>query len=205
MALLSLPLEVLFHVTSYLHAPDVASLCATCKLLHSDLDAVFVTLAAFYQRQATPRIPHRNPLVFIFFSLSLIQGLSALLGRDFPIDPAFLHVLRDVQGHTDFSSRLYLLREAFAPVFCVFATSAELCFGNCFSGETLRTSSSSLLDTGLHAVVDGRAVSDGTALTSSLNLLFALAKEHRRQGLCFFVSSWGFLFSPIRSSLLTQF
>ncbi len=171
--LAELPCEVLCLVVSYLHADSICLLRGVCRRLRDvlDDDRLFSSLASFYCRHGIA------PLLAVLDEDD-ISTLSCLLG------PA--------RSRADFVSRLREVRLACAPVFCFFLSASELCFGNCLSGEMLVVPShlAPSAHPSLDWVENGKKKEASSSVTSNaISLLFALAKEHRRFGICCVVES----------------
>ncbi len=162
-----LPTEVLLGVARFLHADSVCRLRGVCRRLRDvlDDDRLFGHLARFYER----------------------HGFAALFGFDVAADADL--VFR-AASRSEFVFNMTCFRKAYAPVFCFFFSRTELCFGNCLSGEMFVVPSH--LTPPAHASLDwveNGKKRDCAAASSAISLLFALAKEHRRFGVCALVES----------------
>jgi hypothetical protein len=162
-----LPTEVLLGVARYLHADSICRLRGVCRLLRDVLedDRLFAGLARYYSR----------------------RGFASLMGRGLvhSLDMTF-----KASSRATFVANLLAFRERLFPVFCCFFSTTELCFGNCLTGEMVVVPSH--LTPPAHASLDwveNGKKRDSAVASNAISLLFALAKEHRRNGVCVLVES----------------
>ncbi len=164
-----LPAEVLLNVARFLHADSVCLLRGVCQRLRDVLDDehLFSQLACYYSR----------------------RGVAGLF--DAPPTP---ELVLSASSRSEFVHNMTCYRQSCAPVFCFFFSSSELCFGNCLTGEMFVVPSH-LTPPPTHASLDwveNGKTRDSAAALSAISLLFALAKEHRRFGVCAMVESSSF-------------